>query len=196
MRLRIILLAATIFLFTSCYFENKIQKQGAIESRDGKHEAFIELDNGEMLTFQTLKIKSPPLQYQYLLGDDKKLDIAANKIKAFQTAGYYAYRIYDQPDLMIGKLPYSDLFAVRIVNGKIELFVISSKESGAYGPNQSGFVKRYYLRKGKNTSLIPASEVTLKNMILDNKSVLEDFNKLYKRSYLFKSTMKVLEEYN
>jgi len=189
-------LTASILLFTGCYFENKIQKQGALESRDPKLEAFVELQNGEVLKFGVLKIKRPPLQYEYLEGDGKKLDISAKDIKAFQTERYYAYKLFNKADGVIGKLPFSELFGERIVNGKIELFVISEMSMSAYGAGQSGYVKNYYLRKGKNNPVIFANEATLKNMIRDNKSVLEDFDKLYKRTYVFKSIMKILEEYN
>lgn len=196
MKLSSMFVTAVVFLLASCYFENKIQSQGAKEARDTQHEMFIEMESGEIVSYSKLKIKSPPLQYQYLEGDGKKINTPAKEIRAFQTENYYAIKVYNQAELMIGKLPFSELYAARIVDGKIELFVISEKKKDAYGPNESGYAKSYFIRKGKKTLLIPATAKSLKNMISDNKSLFEDFDNIYKRTYPFKSIMKVLEEYN
>jgi len=186
--------ALITLLLSSCYFENKIQKQGALNARDPKMECFIQLTDGKIIPYNTLKLKSPPLQYEYLEGNGEKVNIDVKDIKAFQTEKYYAYKIYDQRPGGIGKLPFSELFASRIVNGKIELFMISEMKPNTYGTNSSGYEKTYYLRKGNG--LTPATKQSLKNFISDNKSVLDDFESLYKKSYPFKSIMKVLEAYN
>jgi hypothetical protein len=188
--------AVLTLMLTSCYFENKIQKQGALDSRDPKQECFIEFMDGKIISYNTLKVKNPPLQYQYLEGNGEKLTFDTKEIRAFQTEKFYAYKLYDKSPGVIGKLPFNELFAERIVNGKIELFVISEMTMNAYGPNSSGYQKTYYIRKGKTGVPGIATKGNLKNLISDNKSLLEDFESLYKRTYPFKSIMKILEAYN
>jgi hypothetical protein len=188
--------AVLTLILNSCYFENKIQKQGALDSRDPKQECFIELMDGKTISYNTLIVKSPPLQYQYLEGNGEKLTVNTKEIRAFQTEKFYAYKLYDKSPGVIGKLPFSELFAERIVNGKIELFVISEMNRNAYGPNSSGYQKSYYVRKGKMSEPSLATKGNLKNMISDNKDLLEEFESLYKKTYPFKSMMKILEEYN
>jgi len=185
-----------IGLFTGCYFENKIQRNSAKEARDSKLECFIEFNDGKIIPFETLEIKSPPLQYEFLLGDGKKLNYDVKEIHAFQTKKYYAIKIYNQSGNVIGKLPFTELFASRIVDGKIELFAIGEMKRDTYGPNQPGYSKSYFLRKGKGNNLISATKKNLKNYITDNKSLSEEFESLYKSTYPFKSIMKILEQYN
>jgi hypothetical protein len=57
-------------------------------------------------------------------------------------------------------------------------------------------MKTYYIRKGKGTHPIIATKNNLKNLISDDKDLLNDFESLYKKSYQFKSIMKILEQYN
>ncbi len=190
------LLVCVAFVVSSCYFENKIHRQGAVDSRDPRLECFIEMMDGTIVPYNSLKIKSPPLQYQYLQGNGERLTINTKDIRAFQTEKFYAYKLYDKSPGVIGKLPFSELFAERIVNGKIELFVIREMNNSAYGPNSSGYQKSYFIRKGKTNDLVPATRGSLKKMISDNKSLAADFESLYKGTYPFKSIMRILEEYN
>ncbi len=194
--IKTILFFILILLLNGCYSERKVQENGADVSRESTLGAFIELKDGTRMNFEKLKIKSPPLQYQYLVGDGKKLDIDVEKILAFQTEDYYAFKVYDQKAALRGKLPFSELFAVRIASGKIELFVVNEMQNRAYGSNGSAYVKTYFLRKGKNTPLVGAAKEILKKMISDNKMVLEEFDHLYTNKYKFKSTMAVLAQYN
>lgn len=189
-------LVLTALMLSGCYFENKIQNQGALDSREAKPACFVEFKDGRKVAYSSLIVKRPPLQYEYLEGDGEKLKVDANDIIAFQTEKFYAFKIYDQAPGVIGKLPFTELFAVRVVNGKIELFAISEMKKNTYGPNESGYDKTYYLRKGKEGKLIEASKKNLKNLISDNKTLLDEFESLYKKTYPFKSIMKVLEQYN
>ncbi len=201
MKKSILVIYFLIFLvsFLSAQSRNDI-KNDALEARDSKYDIFIETNNGEILKFNDLKIKHPFMGYEYLEGDGKKLDISADSIKAFQTDKYYTVRIYKSVSNLIGKLPFTELFAQRLKNGKIELFMIAEKKNDAYGPSgsgsSSGYVWSYHLRKGKSNKVIPFSKGALLSMIQDNKSLFEEFENLYKRTNIYKSATTIIDEYN
>ena len=71
-------------------------KNDAEEARDTKNDIFIQMNDGKILKFSSLKIKAPIMGYEYLEGDGKKIEIAADSIKAFQTDKFYAERIAEQ----------------------------------------------------------------------------------------------------
>lgn len=135
--------------------------------------------------------------YEYLEGDGNKLDIAADSINAFQTDKFYAERIFKTAKGVIGKLPFTELFTQRLRNGKIELFMSSSYSSNAYGAaGGGGHVRSYYIRKGKSGTIQPLFKDMLKLMISDNKGLLEEFDKMYKKAREYESATKIIDEYN
>jgi hypothetical protein len=175
-------------------------KNDAIEARDTKNDIFIELNDGKILKYGVLKIKFPIMAYEYLEADGKKLDIPADSIKAFQTDKFYALRIFTTQTNLIGKLPFTELFAQRLRNGKIEMYIISQMRNNAYGPSgsssSSGYRWSYYIKKGKNSDVIALSKENLKSMIQDNKGLLEEFDSKYKKSRAYDSATEIIDEYN
>lgn len=192
----LVLFALLLMQSCSYYPQRKIMKQSSLEARNPKYECFIQFNDGTIKPFTNLVLKHPPLAYEYLEGDGKKIDEDVNNIRAFQTPKFYAERIYDERTGGIGKLPFTELFASRIRNGKIELFMIAEMKNNTYGPNSSGYEQSFFLRKGKEDKLRPFSAGLLKEMVKDKKDLYDNFNDYYIRNYAFKGAMQVLDEYN
>ncbi len=194
------ILLTKIFIFSLMLTNaqsNKDLKNDMLDARDGKRDIFIQMNNGTFLTFEKLKIKSPPLQSEHFEGDGKKLDIKYDSVYAFQTEEYYALRIDSTPKIHIGKMPFMELFGRRIRNGKIELYYTYRKKNSIIpilldDENNSG----YFIRKGKTTNVVPLSKPKLKSFVSDKKGVLEEFDNMYKRSKPYKSATEIIDEYN
>lgn len=193
-------LAILMFLASIPVFSQSLKdlKSDMEESRESKRDIFIEMNNGKFLTYEKLKIKAKVLGYEYFEGDGKKLDIPFDSVKSYQTEDYYAVRLDSTPQIHLGKLPARELFGMRIRTGKIELFYSYRQKDKILGvPVVTGDNHySYFLRKGKNSKIVDLSKEALKSMISDNKSVLEEFESMYKGIKRYKSTVEILEAYN
>jgi hypothetical protein len=199
-RMKKLFLVMAVFLASIPVFSQsqKELKNDMEESRESKRDIFIEMNSGKFLTFEKLKIKAAVLGYEHFEGDGKKLDIPFDSVKSYQTEDYYAVRLDSTPQIHLGKLPARELFGMRIRTGKIELFYSYRQKDKILGvPVVTGDNHySYFLRKGKNSKIVDLSKEALKSMISDNKSVLEEFENMYKGIKRYKSTVEILEAYN
>ena len=197
---RLFFLLSLVFLALVSAFSqsNKELKSDMVEARDSKHDIFIEMNTGKILTFGTLKIKTVVLGYEHFEGDGKKLDISFDSVRAYQTEEYYALRIDSTPKIHVGKMPAAELFGLRIRSGKIELFYTYRQKEKILGVAVYNEDKKYgyFLRKGKNTQPVQLSKVTLKTMIADKKAVAEEFDDIYKKRNEYESATKIIDDYN
>ncbi len=173
--------------------EIKLIKENQLTAKESKYHCFVKLNDGTLNPYQKLSIKRPPLVFEYLQGDGKKINLKANEIQAFQTEDYYAERVYDQKNIVIGKLPFNELFATRLRNGKIELFMIT--EMIYYGSDKR-YTKNYFVRKGSSEKLQPLSAAVLHKLVEDNSELDKNFKDYYSDRNPFKGAMKVLDVYN
>jgi hypothetical protein len=193
-------LAILMFLASIPVFSQSLKdlKSDMEEARETKRDIFIEMNNGKFLTYEKLKIKAKVLGYEYFEGDGKKLDIPFDSVKSYQTEDYYAVRLDSTPQIHLGKMGARELFGMRIRTGKIELFYSYRQKEKILGVPvvTADNHYSYFLRKGKNSKLVDLSKEALKSMISDNKSVLEEFESMYKGIKRYKSTVEILEAYN
>ena len=197
---KLFFLAALVFMALAPVFSqsNKDLKHDMEEARDSKHDIFIEMNDGKIATYEKLKIKAGVMGYEHFEADGKKLDIPFDSVKSYQTDEYYAVRIDSTPKIHVGKMPAAELFAMRIRMGKIELFYSYRQKEKVLGVEVYSSDKKvsYFLRKGKNASLVPLSKATLKLMVADKKGVLEEFDDVYKKRNEYDSATKILDDYN
>jgi len=195
---RIIYIISVCFIsFVASAQSRKAIKKDAEEARDTKDELFVELRSGKRIKYSSLKLKITFGGGQYLESDNKKIDISWDSIRAFQTEKFYTEIFYDKKYIILNGRNWLKVEAQRIRNGKIELFTTSVYQSGAYGASGGGgFVREYLVRKGKDGEIYTLSKDILKGMISDNKGLLEEFDKMYKKSREYESATKIIDEYN
>ena len=173
------------------YSERKLMKEAEYEARDQKHDQFIKLKDGKMLTYNELKFKVPLVGdgKSHFEGDGKRLDIKQDDILEFQTDKYCVV-MYPSAGFL-----YDVLYKLR--SGKIELFVgfISVKDASSKN-NSSSYSRSFSVRKGANGQMLPLNKSVLKFMIQDNKTVLAEFDEKYNTRYLLRNVMEIIDDYN
>lgn len=195
---RIIYIIAVCFIsFVASAQSRKAIKKDAEEARDTKDELFVELRSGKKIKYNSLRLRITLGGGQYLESESKKIDIPWDSIKAFQTEKFYSEIFFDRKYLILNGRNEAVVEAQRIRNGKIELFTTSVYKSGAYGASGGGgLVREYLVRKGKDGEIYVLSKDILKGMISDNKGLLEEFDKMYKKARKYESATKIIDEYN
>ena len=182
--------------FAAVAQSRKELKKDAENARETKDEFFIDLRNGKRIKYSSLKLKITLTNGDYLEGDNKKIDIPHDSIKAYQTEKFYVEYFYDRKNMYINGRYYAFVNGQRIRNGKIELFTTSVYSSGAYGSGGGGSERTYLVRKGKDGEIFVLSKEILRQLISDNKSLLEEFDKMYKKAREYESSTKIIDEYN
>jgi|GEM_PF-4787407 len=192
--MKIIKLALLAIVLAGCgYSERKLMKEAEYEARDQKHDQFIKLKDGKLLTFNDLKFKVPLVGdgKSHFEGDGKRLDIKYDDILEFQTDKYFVV-MYPSAGFL-----YDVLYKLR--SGKIELFVgyvVVRSASGAGKQSTSSYSRNFSVRKGPNGQMLPLNKSVLKFMIQDNKNVLAEFDEKYKTRYLLRNVMEIIDDYN
>lgn len=185
------------FIFLSATAQSvKEIKNDTEEARETKDEFFIDLRNGKRIKYNSLKLKIPFGGGSYLEADGQRTGIDWDSVKAFQTDKFYSERFYDCKNILIDGNRLTMIQAQRLRNGKIELFTASVYSSSAYGSSGGGYIRHLFVRKGKGGEIYLLSRDILKGMIADNKSLLEEFDKMFKNTNKYKSATKILDEYN
>jgi hypothetical protein len=199
--MKIIELALLSIALIGCgYSESKLIKEGEYEARDQKHDQFIKLKDGKILTFGELKFKEKLVGSEsHFEADGKKLNINYDDILEFQTEKYCVYN------------SESAGFLYKIRSGKIELFVASTIVRNAFNPsvvgqnnttamersnNASAMDRSFSVRKGANGQILPLNKSILKSMIADKKEVLEEFDSKYRIRYFLRNVMEIIDDYN
>jgi hypothetical protein len=195
--LRTLVFVTFIGLLFSCSGSIKFSKYKA-EARDTKQDFFVELNDGSIIKYGMLK---HGLVKTRLYGDGTMITYNAEQIKAYQDKNAYwlKFRTYDakNPSHLLSR--YVDFFAMRLISGKIELYLFKPYAVvNSSGPvSASSITVIYLIRKGKDGALQGLDEwgVNLKNAISDNKAVKADFEELYGKGKL-KNIVNVIEAYN
>ena len=161
-------------------------KTEAIEAKDAAYQCFIKLKDSNIIKYEHLKYKLPPLSYGYMEGDGEKLKYRAEDILCFQDEKGYWLRIVD-PSLsrtpIVGRYSFDNFFAVRLVKGKIEIFRKYSDGEPVY-----------FIKKGATFQPLDKWGVGLKNMMKDNKNLYTDID--VSGRVKMKDLIKIAQEYN
>ena len=182
--------------FVAVAQSKKELKKDAEDARETKDEFFIDLLNGKRIKYNSLKLKITLVNGDHLEGDGKRIDIPQDSMKAYQTDKSYTEFFPNVKNFYPDGRSQSYAAGERIRKGKIELFTTHTYISNAYGSAGGGGFIDFLVRKGNNGQVYGLSRETLKALISDNKSLLEEFDKMYKKGWEYESATKIIDEYN
>lgn len=131
---------------------------------------FVQLNDGSIKYFASLKLVTGVLTTPYLLADNIT-KVSATEIKAYQDADCYAITqqlfVNGKPSrVAVDCLPG---FATRIVKGKLNIY------SRKYYNGQRT-VEEFYLQNGDGEKIQPYSAELMQLLVKDNPAALEFFN--------------------
>ena len=167
-------------------------KDEAIAAKEPGFAGLIKLTgDSNILKYNVLKYKMPPMSYGYLEGDGEKLKYGLSDIVAFQDEKGYWLKVYEpaaNSKPVVGKLSFETFFAVRIVSGKIELYTQRADVYQGFGD------RAYFIKKGDVITGVDIWGVNVKNMMNDNKKFYNSIDVDGKKK--IKDLIEIIEAYN
>lgn len=167
-------------------------KDEAIAAKEPGYAGLIKLTgDSNILKYNVLKYKMPPMSYGYLEGDGEKLKYSLSDIVAFQDEQGYWLKVYEpaaNSKPVVGKLSFEAFFAVRIVSGKIELYTQRTDVYQGFGD------RAYFIKKGDVITGVDIWGVNVKNMMSDNKKFYNSIDVDSKKK--LKDLIGIIEAYN
>ena len=174
------LLLCSIIFLQSCAtssISRTQRKADIVNSKETASGCFVQLNDGTIKHYNSLKLVTSPITSPYLLADGKTR-IKAKQITAYQNRDHYAI---SQKTFFGGRLSYVATetlpgFAVRTVKGKINVYC-KKYYNGQVALNE------YFLQAGDNGKIIPYTPNLLNELVKDNSEAASFFNsKKYKGS--------------
>jgi hypothetical protein len=152
--------------------------------------SFVQLNNGTIKHFSTLKLVTGILTTPHLLGDGKVV-IKSNEIIAYQNDKHYAVSSKILASKKSAAVSVESLpgFAVKLMSGKLNVY------SRKYY-NGANTTEEYFLQSGDDGLIIAYSKEALKNLLKEDAKSSEFFNS---KSKLLPQSQKILaavEMYN
>lgn len=189
----IAVLISAIFLLNACAVsKNSIDRQETTlkNTTDISSGCFVQLNDGSIKQFATLKLVTGVLTTPHLLGDGKVV-INAREIIAYQDNKQYAV----SAKIITAKRPAcvsADAlpgFAVKLLSGKLNVY------SRKYY-NGTNVSDEYFLQNGSDGYIIAYSKDVLKSMLKDDMNASAFFNSRTKVSPRSKKILTAVEMYN
>jgi hypothetical protein len=151
---------------------------------------FVEMNDGTVKNFATLKLVTGIFKTPHLLADDS-IVITADQIKLYQNTEHYAVSQKQFTDkkptlVAVDALPG---FAVRIAKGKLNVYSLKYY-------NGHNATEKFYLQAGDEAPIVAYSETLLKEMVKDNNEALTFFTNRNKVSTFSKKLLITAEIYN
>lgn len=146
------------------------QRKADIEqSKETTAACFIELNDGTIKNYTTLKLETGVLKTPFLLADGK-IKIMGKDIKAYQNKEHYAI---SQESFTSGHKSYVAKetlpgFAVRIAKGKINVYA-----KKCY--NGVGTVDEYFIQKGDDGKILAYTTENMNNLVKNDDDALNFF---------------------
>ncbi len=171
------LLSVSLVVLASCSSskESMVQRKADIQSsKEAAISCFVQMNDGSIRYFSSLKLVTGLFMTPHLLGDGK-IKIKADAIKAYQNKDHYAI---SQSAIASGRRSYVAVeslpgFAVRILKGEINVY---SKQYY----NGSAAVDEFFLQSGESGPIVAFSTELMKEMTRENPAALDLFsNKKY-----------------
>ena len=187
-----VLLCATM-LFNSCAVSKNavnITKITVSNSGATANNCFIQLNDGTIKQFTTLKLVTGILTTPHLLGDDQII-INPNEIIAYQNEKLYAVTSKMLTSKRSAAVASETLpgFAVKILSGKLNVYYRKYY-------NGANIADEYFLQNGNDGFIVSYSKAVLKNMLKEDNKALEYFNSKTKSSPRSKKMLTAVEIYN
>ena len=151
---------------------------------------FIQLNDGSIKQFITLKLVTGVLTSPHLLADDKEV-IMGKDIMAYQNHKHYAVSSKILTSTKKGTIAAETLpgFAVKVLAGKLNVYCRKYY-------NGANTADEYFLQNGNDGYIIAYSKTVLKSMIKDDVKALQYFNSKSKVLPKSKKILAAVEMYN
>ncbi len=183
------LLLCVIFLLQSCATSKNTlddRKADIQNSKEENYSSFVQMNDGSIQNYGSLKLVTGVLVTPYLLADGK-IKINAKDIKAYQNDEHYAV---SQTLLVTGRKSRVAVetlpgFAVRMVKGKLNVYCKKFY-------NGQRVVDEYYLQAGSDGEIQKYSASLLNELIKDSPEAYAFFNTKKKGSMAQKLQIAVL----
>lgn len=146
------------------------QRKADIEqSKEAVNTCFIEMNDGTIKHYKSLKLITGVMKTPYLLADGK-LHINAKEIKAYQNNDYYAI---SQQGFTSGRRTYIAKealpgFAIRIAKGKVNVYTKKYY-------NGVAAVDEYFVQMGDDGQVLAYTTETMNLMVKDDPEALDFF---------------------
>jgi hypothetical protein len=185
-------------LLVSCSSKlTKLTRQYQKEARIDKYDCFIQKNDGTVIEFSTADKKNIKLGKDYFIING--ITIYFSDIKSYQSKEVYSERVYQHTTNM-KSISFSQMFADRIIDGKIEFFILyETHEVTDYNSQRRSFEHKplYMLRKKSEQDNVRVySKDLLTQMVADNAEV----KKMLKNTSAFTNTrmaiMNIVKAYN
>ncbi len=189
----IAMLLSTTALLNSCAVsKNSIDQQQATvtTANEASANCFVQLNDGNIKQFSTLKLVTGVLTTPHLLGDGKVV-INAKEITAYQNDKLYAVSSKILTSKKSGYVSVETLpgFAVRVLSGKLNVYC-RKYYNGASTSDE------YFLQNGNDGYIIAYSKDVLKSLLKDDMNASAFFNSKTKISPMSKKILAAVEIYN
>ncbi len=167
-----------------------IQKSETGIGNESSSTCYVQLNDGTIQQYSSLKLVTGVLTTPHLLADNKTV-LNSKDIMAYQDSRYYAVSAKIITTNKKSKVAVEALpgFAVRVVTGKVNVY------SRKYY-NGSNTVEEYFLQQGKDGFIVSYSKDVLKSMLKEDSKALEYFNSRSKVSPRSRKMLATVEMYN
>lgn len=186
-------LLCTLILLNSCIVSknsNAIQKADIKTPNENNAICFIQLKDGTIKQFKTLKLVTGVLTTPHLLADGKEI-INGKEIMAYQSNRHYAVSAQILTSTKNAAVAAETLpgFAVKVVSGKLNVYCRKYY-------NGTNTTDEYFLQHGNDGYIVSYTKDVLKSMIKEDNKALEYFNSKAKITPKSKKILAVVEMYN
>lgn len=186
------ILCLFVLLNSSCVTSKNSIEQFDSKITNTKDEpyCFVEMNDGTIKNYSTLKLITGIFKTPHLLADGK-LIINADKIKIYQNKDHYAVSLKEfaasaKSYVAVEALPG---FAVRIVKGKLNVYALKYYN----GHNTS---EKFFLQSGDKGEVSAYTPELLNELLKDNAEAYTFFNEKNKESSISKKLLATIEIYN
>ena len=191
--LAIAVLISTGILLNSCAVsKNSIdQQQTALKNaNETSAPCFVQLNDGSIKQFTTLKLVTGVLTTPHLLGDGKVV-INSKEIIAYQNDKQYAVSAKILTSKKSASVSVETLpgFAVKLLSGKVNVYCRKYY-------NGANTADEYFLQNGNDGYIVAYSKDVLKSMLKDDMNATSFFNSKTKVSPKSKKILAAVEIYN
>lgn len=151
---------------------------------------FVQMNDGSIKQYGSLKLVTGVLKTPHLLADDKVI-INSKDIMAYQSNRHYAVAAKILTSAKKGYVAVETLpgFAVKVISGKLNVY------SRKYY-NGANTVDEYFLQSGNDGYIIAYTKDVLKGMLKEDAKALEYFNSKSKVLPKSKKLFATVEMYN
>ena len=151
---------------------------------------FVQMNDGSIKQYGSLKLVTGVLKTPHLLADDKVI-INSKDIMAYQSNRHYAVAAKILTSTKKGYVAVETLpgFAVKVISGKLNVY------SRKYY-NGANTVDEYFLQSGNDGYIIAYTKDVLKGMLKEDAKALEYFNSKSKVLPKSKKLFATIEMYN